>query len=339
MKRLLVRRGAVGLALGGLAAAGLASVPTAAHAVVVDPQVGGNVYSNSSYYDDVLDAWKPCDDSGVLDIDDMVAWSDNGLPVSRSFSTVGTYTHPDNPTDKVNVSTSGSATVSSTPITGASSSTITGMAQATASAISHGATTDCDTNVDAQSGARGGITLTQPMWATLTITGDGTGSGGILLYSEDGGTQIMSGKRSSASISTLLGAGEVMFQFAAMADAEADGAEEGTRSYSATFKIELQPVGSASAVTGKGGGFAQFGARDCATGNVAAAITKKAKKKAKQVVIAVNGAKVAKFKGKKLKKRSLVLPAAPASAAEVVATITLKNGKKVTVTRSYLACS
>ncbi|MDT4868670.1 hypothetical protein FQZ97_1036510 [compost metagenome] len=53
----------------------------------------------------------------------------------------------------------------------------------------------------------------------------------------------------------------------------------------------------------------------------------------------VNGRKAVTLQGKKLKKRALVLPAAPGSGATVTATITLKNGKKLTVSRSYLACS
>ncbi|MDQ6525721.1 hypothetical protein RB608_19045 [Nocardioides sp. LHD-245] len=338
MKRLLVRRGAVGLTLGALAATGLASVPVPAHAVVADPEVGVRVHSDSGYYNDV-DDWVYCEEAGVVDLDDVVPWSDNGVPVSRSGSTAGTYTDPANTADKVNVNASGSASVSSTPFTGSTSTTITGTAQATVSAISQGATTNCDTDIRAESGASGEITLTQPMWVTLTAAGDGTGTGMMVLVNADGVSQIVTAKRGTASSGTLLSAGEAYFQFASMAEANADGADEETRSYSATFKIELKPVGTATEPTGKGKGYAQFGARDCATGNVAAAITKKAKKKAKQVVITVNGAKVAKFKGKKLKKRTLVLPAAPAAAAEVVATITLKNGKKVTVTRSYLACS
>jgi len=340
MKRLIVRRSAVGLALGALAATGLASVAAPAQAVIADPNVGGGVSSNSSFYDDDINNWVDCDETGVVDVDGSIAWSDNGVPVSRSVSAAGTYTHPDNAADKVNVSGSGSATVSSTPFTGgAAPTTITGSAQATASAISQGASTNCDTNVSADAGASGGLVLTQPVWVTLTVTGDGSGYGGIAFGGEDGGAQIAAGKRGSASASALIPAGEAYFYFSASANAEADGTLEGSRSYAATFKIELQPVGSATALTGKGKGYTQFGARDCATGNVTAAITKKAKKKADQILIKVNGAKVAKLKGKKLKKRTLVLPAAPASAAEVVATITLKNGKKVTVTRSYLACS
>ncbi|WGY02736.1 hypothetical protein QI633_03025 [Nocardioides sp. QY071] len=340
MKRLLVRRSAVGLALGALAAAGMASIPAPAHAVIADPTVGASVNSYSEYYDDDVDHWVNCDETGVVDVDDSVVWSDNGVPVSRSVSAAGTYTDPNNAADKVNVSASGSATVSSTPFTGGTApTTITGSAQATASAISQGASTKCDTNVNSEAGASGGLVLTQPMWVTLTVNGDGSGYGGVSFGGSDGGAQIAAGKRGSASASALIPAGEAYFYFSASASAEADGADEGSRSYAATFKIELQPLGSATVLTGKGKGYAQFAARDCATGNVTAAITKKAKKKAKQVLINVNGAKVAKLKGKKLKKRTLVLPAAPSSAAEVVATITLKNGKKVTVTRSYLACS
>ncbi|GAA1540124.1 hypothetical protein [Nocardioides humi] len=340
MKRLLVRRGAAGLALGALAATGLASIPTAAHAAVAYATVGGSAYSGSDYYDDNTDTWVDCDESGVLDADETAPWSDNGVPVSRGYSMAGTYTDPANTVDKVNVSASGSATVSSTPFTGGGTpTTITGTAQATAAAISQGATTRCDTYVSSQSGAQGELVLTQPVWVTLTVSGNGNGGGFIQLGGSDGGAYVGVGKRGTASASALLSPGEVNFSFNASVGASAEGTAEGTSSYSGTFKIELQPVGSASAISGKGKAYTQFGARDCATGNVTAAITKKAKKKAKQIVVSVNGKKAVKLKGKKLKKRALVLPAAPSSAAEVTAKITLKNGKKVTVTRSYLACS
>ncbi|MCR1783737.1 hypothetical protein KVF89_14450 [Nocardioides carbamazepini] len=203
--------------------------------------------------------------------------------------------------------------------------------------------------------AHGEFALAQPMWATISWTTGGQGpegSGYVDLALEDGRLRVETLVRTSGSMTALLPAGSVALDLYGKTSAYADDSRYRTASYSSSIDIDLQPMGAATAAdidlqpmgaataaAGKGKGYTQFGARDCATGNVAAAITKKAKKKAKQVVITVNGAKVAKVAGKKLKKRTLVLPAAPASAAEVVATITLKNGKKVTVTRSYLACS
>lgn len=330
MKRRLVQRSAVGLALGALAAAGLAGVPTPAHAAV------SNAYADNgvSFYD-----YESCTRVGAVNGPDEVAWSDNGIPVSQSYSTSGTFTDTVNTNDIVDVSASGSVTVSSTPFTGSITTTITGTASASASAVSRLASTECNSSARAEPGAWGNLVLTQPMWVTLTAKGDGNGYGSVGVEGPDGGAYISVYKRGTGSTSALLPAGPIGLGFSANADASSYDDHDGTRAYSGSFKIELQPVGAASAATGKGGAYTQFGARNCSTGAVDAAITKKAKKKAKQILVKVNGKKVANLKGKKLKKRTLVLPAAPATAAEVVATITLKNGKKVTVTRSYLACS
>lgn len=327
MKRLLVRRGAVGLALGALAITGLASVP--ASAVITDPEVGAGVW----FTDNDSDCNKAGAESGTY-----VAWSDNGVPVSQSYSASGTHTSTGNPADIVDVSASGSVTVSSTPFTGGAF-TVTGSASAASSATSRLASTVCDEYAAATPGAFGEITLTQPMWVTLSASGDGSGGGSAWVEDSTGGASAQVGKRGTAVSTVLAVPGELWFGFASEAYSSVNGGNEESRTYTGTYKLDFQPVGSASAPTGKGSAYTQFGARDCANGNIAAAITKKAKKKAQQVLIKVNGAKVAKFKGKKLKKRTLVLPAAPASAAAVEATIKLKNGKKVTVTRSYLACS
>lgn len=333
MKRLLVRRGAVGLTLGALAATGLASVAAPAHAVITDTSIGGTAEAHddgSCTEDPATNTDSPAD----------LQFSDNGVPVTYSYAEARTLTGS-NPADVVDAFASTVTTASASPI-GTGPATIKITSETIARAIPRNAAlaSECDGHAYAEAGVGGKFTLTQPMWATISATSKGGGQGGLDINTADGLVALDLSTRTSGSIATLLPAGPVELLFEAETkETSSPNAAERAYTYSASVGIELQPLGAASAVSGKGAGYAQFGARDCATGNVAAAITKKAKKKAKQVVITVNGAKVAKFKGKKLKKRALVLPAAPASAAEVVATIKLKNGKKVTVTRSYLACS
>lgn len=333
MKRLLVRRGAVGLALGALAATGLASVAAPAHAAVTDAYVGASVEAHDNSGGcaaDVVGAPEPA----------PLPWSDNGVPVTQSHTQSGTFTAPGE--DITTVTGTSTSTVSATPLTGGPATIKMSGAATAKAAPTKPDTTVCEGHAHSGFNITGKFTLPQPMWASVTmnsVTKGPDASGTLTIGLADGGLSIGAAPKATAVVTALLPAGPIEMGLEVEADAygEDPGQYDSSASLSAT--IELQPLGAASAVSGKGAGYTQFGARDCATGNVAAAITKKAKKKAKQVVIAVNGAKVAKFKGKKLKKRSLVLPAAPASAAEVVATITLKNGKKVTVTRSYLACS
>lgn len=81
-----------------------------------------------------------------------------------------------------------------------------------------------------------------------------------------------------------------------------------------------------------------LGARSCASGKVGASLTKRVKK-ARKVVVKVNGRKAAVLKGRSLHKRSLALAAPSSSKVTVAATVTLKNRKRPTVSRSHLACS
>src|SRR5690606_16780281 len=108
--------------------------------------------------------------------------------------------------------------------------------------------------------------------------------------------------------------------------------------------IHFAPVGSASAApSGKARKYVTLPtARNCATHNATTALTTKKKKikKIKNVTYTVNGAKVAKIKGKKLKKgTATALPIADNQAATITATVKLKKGKKQTATASYLACT
>ena len=329
MKRLLVRRSAAGLALGALAATGLASVPTAAQAVITSAEISSNTYFDDNECSSTVSAPDPAD----------APFSDNGVPVTLSHSVTGTSTDGVNPADISDLSASSTMTATVSPVTGGPA-TITVTGSAHARALPRIANSVCEGYARGYERASGDFVLTQPTWVTITATASGKGGSSFgEVYNQTGDLYLQTADRSQGTVSALFPAGPASFYFSVEANADATDAGRRTADYAASYKVDLQPVGTATAAAGKGKAYAVFGARDCATGNVTADITKKAKKKAKQILVKVNGKKVANLKGKKLKKRTLVLPAAPSSAAEVVATITLKNGKKVTVTRSYLACS
>jgi hypothetical protein len=332
-----LRRAAASLALGAVATAGLTAVASPAGAALEEGAVGG---SYSLYVSTPSNAGYTCNPPNSTSGSDRVQWTDNGAPVARSYNTTTTVTRSNAPTDKVVAQTSGTATVSAGPIsTGAAPAAITGSANVTVSGTSALASTGCNVSINAYRDAYGYFTIDRPMWATVSGSGTGTGSGMVQVQDENTGTMVDLGNRGSGSTTVLLAPGDVYVGFEARADVYVTGSREGTSSYSGTFRIDLQPVGAAGAPSGKGAGYVQFGARDCASGNVAAVVTKKAKKKARSVLIKANGAKVAKLKGKKLKPTSLALPAASGAPASVSAKVKLKNGKKATVTRSYLACS
>lgn len=337
MNRIVLRRSAAGLALGALAATGLASVAAPAHAVITN----GYLYTNTSLDadTDACTVTTPAADPA------NVPFTDNGVATSQQHSVTGTATSKTTPTDVTDLASSAAMTVTATPI-GSGPSTVTGSATVAAKATAKIATTECDASAYAGVSATGEFTLAQPMWVTVKVDNTADASGYVGVRAGQSGNfrrvQALVGDgyfRSTATSTALLPAGPAQVNIGAGTWAGVGQNDPHSSSDKLTYSIEFQPLGAASAVSGKGGKYVALGARNCATGNIDAALTKKAKKKAKEVLIKVNGTKAAKFKGKKLKKRSLVLPAASSSAAEVVATIKLKNGKTVTVTRSYLACS
>ncbi|MFB9766570.1 hypothetical protein ACFFOS_19470 [Nocardioides kongjuensis] len=234
-----------------------------------------------------------------------------------------------------------SATVTATPFTGGAT-TVKFSGNASASSLPRLAASGCDAHVSADAGAGGQYILTQPMWATVTVTSSGSGgasiSGGVSTDTSE--AYLSSGSRGTGSLSVYLPAGKIWVGMSVGADAH--GAPDGVHSssVSGSVTVDLTPAGSGSAVTSKSKGkrYVTLGARDCATGNIAATVTKKAKKAASQITFTVNGAKVAKLKGKKIKKRTLALPAAKASDATVVSKIKLKSGVTAEVSRDYLGC-
>ncbi len=332
MKSLSLRRAAVGIAAASLSGAALASVPTSAHAAIDDSELGG--YASINEYNACLLSPGPSAPSPLT-------WTDNGVPVTQSFSATRTATGGDL-ADVTDLTTSYSATVKSTPINGGPA-TITASARSRATAVPRLATTTCNAQAYASTEVEGEFTLAKPMWAVVTLTGGSGTNGGqsyVELYMEDGYLDVYAPRRTTSVTTVLLPAGDVDLDFETWTNsAYGNNPERHVQAAEGTMKVELFPVGHPSAAAGKGKGFVQLGARNCGNGAVAASLTKKVKKQAKSVTVKVNGKKAATFQGKKLKKRSFSLAAASSKKANVVATVTLKNGKKVTVTRSYLECS
>jgi len=333
MKHPVIRRGALGLVAGALTLAGLAGVPSPARAAVdwgqVSAGVDFNTWSAPPLHCQVVGG-------GGADALDL---QDNGVPVSQSWSATATVV--DTTTDAVvtDLAASSQITGSITPI-GAGPATIKATFSATASANPRGADSDCGASVSGSPGLGADFTLPQPMWATISGTGEGSGVAQAVVFVGNGsGGGLVLGPRGHGSSSILLPAGEVQVQIEARADVSATDTVL-SRSYAGSVTIDLQPLGTASAPTGNGKGLVLLGGRDCASGNVNVDLAKKARKKAKQITISVNGAQVAKLKGKKkLKARTLAVPAARGADAEVAVRIKLKNGKQATLTRSYLACA
>jgi hypothetical protein len=329
----LTRRGPLGLALLALAATALPAAP--ASASVTNTEIVVNAFINKD---------SSCTYTGASSGPPHVTWSDNGVPVTHSYATSGTINKPAT-TDITDASASVSATLTATPL-GNGPARIDGRVQLRASAVARQAGSVCGAGGYAYADGGGEFTLSQPMWATVSVNSPGGASGAVIARSlgsgNRGSAHLFWGDiltRANGSLTSLLPAGPTAVDFTADVEVESDGSGPRTVSDDVTFSIDLQPMGAASAVSGKGRRFVQPGARDCSNGAIAAVVTKKAKKQAKQVLITVNGAKVAKLKGKKVKPRALALPAASGAAATVTAKVVLKNGKKATVTRSYLACS
>lgn len=333
MKRLLVRRGAAGLALGALAATGLTSLAAPADAAVGNPSLS----ANSGFHNDMGTCTPSSNQSDPAD----VPWSDNGFPVSLATSEAGTVTNDGNPADVTDVKSSAVGTVTAGPFTGGAT-TIKLTGGASASAIPRLGASSCDAHVSAYASAEGEYTLTQPMWATITVTSSGSGSASISggVSTNDSENFLSGGSRGKGTLSLYLPAGKVWVSMTA--GAEAHGRPDGTHAstVSGGVTIDLVPAGTGSAVTSKAKGkrYVGLGSRDCATGNVAAAVTKKAKKSASQITFKVNGAKVAGLKGKKIKKRTLALAAPKVADVTVTAKIKLKNGMRAEVSRDYLGC-
>lgn len=330
-QRLTIRRGVVALALGALAASGSAAVPAPAGAAIANADVDVNTNFYTPEPADCLDV------SPGVDAPPGVPWTDNGVPVTRSHTRTGFYRAAADATDVVDLVSSASASVRSTPITGGPA-TIRGSGSATSSTDPRLGSTTCEVKVDTYATLTGQFTLPRPMWATLTTSATGNGGAYLDLDVPGGLFRYSFARTSSGNVSVLLPAGTITLYLEVLASARSTTAVL-AEAYSVSFTVDLLPLGHPSALAGKGKRYVKFGARDCASGDIGASLTKKARKRASKVVVTVNGKKAAAFKGKRLKKRSFPVAVASASKANLSATVTLRSGKRLKVARSYLECS
>ncbi|WP_418060459.1 hypothetical protein [Pimelobacter simplex] len=327
MKHLSARRSATALLVTSVALAGLAAVPAPAHAA---PNLDGGMYADLTFDDDAMDCTVPFADDAP-----MKTFTDNGVSVTQSWADTATSVSDNNPADITDLAASSSITISATPI-GASGATIKATVQASASAQPRLATSACEGLAKVQAQANGSFLLDRPMWATVTAQGTGQGMVQAITGPSDALVAAVSADRGTASATGLLPAGPQVLSVITAVRGRAAGRH--ASSYRGSISVRLSPMGEASPVTGNGRGYATLGARSCTSNTVAAGLSAKVKK-AKKVVVQVNGAKAASFQGKKLKKRTFAVRAAAGSKAQVTATITLRNGKTVSVSRSYLPCA
>lgn len=331
----LVRRGSAALCLSALVLSGTALVPAPAQAAVAE----GRLSSSGSY----RDSNSGCTGSGGSQTFDTPTWTDNGKTVRDSYAVAGKITGP-TPTDVTNASVKAATAVVATPIrTGPATITVTSSLEASAIPVLP-ATTACNGLANADSNLDGSFALARPMWATITLVATGSGAHGdmgadVRLDTAESETRLVRTGRGTATITAFLPAGAVDLDYEAWLSAQ--GSEPGHRvsSLDVRLVIALQPLGDASPVTGTGRSYVAPGVRSCPAGTVTVGIAKKAAKRAQRIQLSVNGRPAASLRGQQLRKRSFVLRAPAASSATVAARITLRDGKRLTVSRSYLPCS
>lgn len=335
MKLGSVRRGASAVLVGSVALAGVLAAPSPAQAVIVDGYIyaGGYAYNSAGTCTETY--------GGSSDSGDFI---DNGGPVSKTSSRSITIRNDNAPNEVATVTTSSTVRATSTPLGGAGAARID-IGFAHAANLAGAATGPCKPYGYADGNLSIEFNLPAPMW--LTMSGSGSGSGGaamVELWNAAGSAGAVLGvaPRASGSATAYLPAGSYVLDANGSARV---GTSNGTvvtaSSFSGNVGIDLRPMGEAGAPAGRGARFVAFGGRNCATGAVDATLTRAVKKHAKSVRLLANGRRVANFaKPRKLKPRALGIGGFASNApATATAVITLKNGKKVTVSRSYLACS
>jgi hypothetical protein len=339
----LTRSRVLGAGLAAAVAAGTMLVaPPAAHAAPVFTQLETDPYFYSSY------SGGPCTDDGSTGSAPAdVPVPENGTPVTAAVSSTGKYYATGTPADKITNSSSLQATATATTAAGQPASVkVAFSGSVTADAVN--ATSACNVYAPAGLEVNFEFTLAQPMWATLNIAKKGAVYAEAYIhgdYSVPGypymdiyGEHLDGTGTSTVLLPAGTYAGYVEGDVRKQVNKDFSGTGSGTAS------ITFAPVGSASkAPSGKASKYVALpGARACATHNATATLTTKKKrvKQIEKITFTVNGTKAATLKGKKLKKgKAVALALADNAAADITATVALKNGKKKTVNASYLACT
>ena len=204
-------------------------------------------------------------------------------------------------------------------------------------------TSSCTTQVTSGPEVWFDFTVTRPQWFTITSTAKVTGSGYLdgSLLRDDAETGVQLGNDGSGTTTVYLAPGRYSFEAVANLLLFASRPERRTGSVSGSVHARWALVGSAaSGQAGRAGRFVTFGtARDCTHGTLGATLSRKLRKKAKRVDLLVNGQRRVTLKRKHLRAGSVTITGLPAtSRATVTAVVTPKKGKRLTATRSYLAC-
>ncbi|GAA4088849.1 hypothetical protein ACFFOS_10730 [Nocardioides kongjuensis] len=335
----LARTRLLGAGLAAALASGtlLAASPTA-HAAPVF------ISATTSQYHDTGQASSCTNNSPAIPGTPVVPVAENGAPTATSVSTTAVFTNGGDPSD-VLTNTATLQASSSVKSTNGLPTSITTSLSGTAAATATKGTSTCNAYASAGLELDFDLTTTVPLWATLTVTKKGPGFIESYIYEDNAVPyQDVYGRNldGTGTVTVYLPPGH--YRGYVEGDVSKRTATTSTTAFSGTASITFAPVGSASkAPSGKASKYVALpGTRACATHNATATLTTKKKriKQIEKVTFSVNGKKAATLKGKKLKKGKAVgLGLADNAAADITATVALKNGKTRTVDASYLACT
>ncbi|GAA4088847.1 hypothetical protein ACFFOS_10725 [Nocardioides kongjuensis] len=273
-----------------------------------------------------------------------VALVENAAPASASHTVTRKFAAQSDATDYVTNSVTIQGRASATTSGGRPTSLAMGYNGTITASASKGTSPGCSAYTRLGVFLSTGFTLTAPTWATITIGGQGPGSTAVEISQSSGDFYLArSDDTDGAGSSTvLLPAGD--YEAALGGDAWHQTKTAYTGARSGTASITFAVPGSASqAPSGKARKIVRLpAARDCGTHTATATWPKKKviRWSVGRVTFTVNGTKVATVKGKKIRKgRPVVLPLADNAAADITATVIMKNGTKRKVRASYLACT
>jgi hypothetical protein len=268
------------------------------------------------------------------------ALKDDGVAVSRTDARSGTIASKTSPTDITDVKIGSHIGAVVTPLNGRPASIkVAGSAHASVAPRVSGST--CKPAARANGEAEGRFDLPTGMWANVSSAVT-TPDGGYLqlgIYPQDTKNNnvgvYVEPTSGTATARLFLPAGSYYFYAEIYTDTDSSHLSV---SVAGSLTVSLTPAGYASPAVGKGKSYVALGGRSCSTNAVGGRLTN-AVRKAKKVTVKVNGRTRGTFTGKHLTARAFALThLAPTSPATVVATITPRKGRNVTVTRRYLAC-
>lgn len=269
------------------------------------------------------------------------AFSDNGYWSAGSWR-YATAVRTAAGADDTQLSVSGSLRARQTPYVGGPA-TFDATLSVAGSLTPSTAAPSCTTQVTSGPEVWFDFTVTRPQWFTLSASAKVSGSAHLdtNLLRDDAETGLQVGNDGSGSTTVYLAPGRYSFEAVADLLLYASRPERRTGSVSGSVHATWAAVGSAaSGQSGRAGRFVTFAAaRDCGRGTLGATLSSRLRKKAKRVDLLVNGQRRVTLKRKRLAARSATLTGLPATSRVTVTTVvTPKKGKRLTATRSYLAC-